>query len=56
MYIVLYKNLYEYFYKSKELFDFSSYLKVSNYYRNSNNFVVGKMKDGTCSMPMEGFL
>ena len=38
------ENIYEDFYKYKELFDFSNYLKNSKYYNIGNNFVLGKMK------------
>ena len=38
------ENVYEDFYKNKELFDFSNNPKDSKYYNNENNVVVGKMK------------
>ena len=42
--IVMYKieveNVYEDFYKIKELLDFSNYAKDSKYYNNVNNLVV----------------
>ena len=56
MYKIETENPYEDFCKSKELFDFGSYSKVPNYYDNSNNFVVGKMKDRTCGVPIKGLL
>ena len=33
------------FYKWKDLFDFSNYLKDSRFYDESNKKVIGKMKD-----------
>ena len=41
------ENVYEDFYKDKELFDFGNYPKDSKYYNNAINLVVGKMKDET---------
>ena len=49
-------NVYEDFYKDKELFDFSNYPNGSKYYSNANNLVLGKMKDETCGMLRNGFL
>ena len=45
IYYIEAENVYEDFYKDKELFDFSNYPKDSKYY--ANNLVVGKMKDET---------
>ena len=39
------KNVYEEFFKWKDLFDFSNYSKDSKFYDESNNKVIGKMKD-----------
>ena len=39
------ENIYKQFYKSKDLFDFSNYLKDSTFYDDTNNNVIGKMKD-----------
>ena len=47
-YIIETKNVHEDFYKVKELFDSSNYPKDSKYYINTNNLVVGKMKDVVC--------
>ena len=55
MYKVEAENVYEDFYKYKELFGFSSYPKDPKYYNNSNDLVTGKMKDKICGMPREGF-
>ena len=55
MYKIDVENVYEDFSKNKELFDFSNYSKDSDYFDNSNNLVLGKMKDETCRMPKERF-
>ena len=39
------KNIYEEFYKWKDLFDFSNYSKDSKFYDDTNKKVIGKMKD-----------
>ena len=39
------ENVYEKFYKSKDLFDFSNYSKDSRFYDDTNKKVIGKMKD-----------
>ena len=38
------ENVYEEFYKWKDLFDFSNYSKDSSFYDESNKKVIGKMK------------
>ena len=50
------ENLYEDFYKDKELFDFSNCPKDSKYYNNANNFVVGKINKETCVVPIKNFV
>ena len=50
------KNVYEDFYKNKELFDISNYSKDSKYYKNANNLVVGKMKDETSGMLVKDYV
>ena len=50
------ENVYEDFYKDKELSDFSNYPKDSKYYNNANNLVVGKMKDETIGVPIKDFV
>ena len=50
------ENVYENFYKNRGLFDFSNYSKDSNSYGDSNNFVIGKMKDETCDLPVNFFV
>ena len=39
------ENVYEEFYKWKDLFDFSNYLKDSKFFDDANKKVIGKMKD-----------
>ena len=39
------ENVYEEFYKWKDLFDFSNYSKDSKFFDESNKKVIGKMKD-----------
>ena len=39
------KNVYEKFFKWKDLFDFSNYLKDSRFFDETNKKVSGKMKD-----------
>ena len=43
------ENVYEGFFKWKDLFDFSNYSKDSKFFDNSNKKVIGKMKD-ECSV------
>ena len=56
MYKIEAENVYEEFYKDKELFDFSNYPKDLKYYNNPNKLVVSKMKDETYSVPIKGFV
>ena len=39
------ENVYEKFFKWKELFDFSNYSKDSKFYEDANKNVIAKMKD-----------
>ena len=39
------ENIYRDFYKQKDLFDYSKYSKDSKFFDDSNNKVIGKMKD-----------
>ena len=39
------KNVYEEFFKWKDLFDYSNYSKDSNFFDETNKKVIGKMKD-----------
>ena len=50
------KNVYEVFYKDKELFESSNYSKDTKYYNNANNLVVGKTKDETCGVSIKCFV
>ena len=45
------QNVYEEFYKYKELFDFSNFKEDSKYYNNANNLGVGKREDETWDVP-----
>ena len=56
MYKIAAENVYKDFYKDKKLFDYSNYPKDSKSYNNSNNLLVGKMKDKTCGMPVKWFV
>ena len=49
------RKIYEDFYKDKELFDVTKYLKDYNCYDKTNNVVAGKMKDQTYGVPIKGF-
>ena len=50
------KNVYESFYKDKEIFDFSNYPKDSKHFNNANNLVVAKMKNETPGVSIKCFL
>ena len=56
MYKIEPENVFEDFWKDKDLFDFSNYPKDSKYYNNSNNLVETKMKDETCAVPIKDFV
>ena len=43
MYKIEAENIYEDFYRDKELFDFSNYQKDSKYYNNENKLVADRM-------------
>ena len=47
MYEIKTEDIYEDFSKVKEMFEFSNYSAESKYYDDSDNLVVGKMKDKT---------
>ena len=55
MYKIEPENIFEDFWKDKDLFDFSNYPKDSKYYNNSDNLVETKMKDETCGVPIKDF-
>ena len=46
------ENIYEEFYKDKQLLDFSNYQKNPRYYDDSNNLVVVGMKYETFGVPI----
>ena len=54
MYEIKRENVYEGFYRER-LFDFSIYSKESNYYNQTNNLIIGKLKDEICGVPIKGF-
>ena len=56
MYEIKTEDVYEDFSNDKEMFDFSNYSTKSKYYDNSNNLVVGKMKDETTGFAIEEFV
>ena len=54
MYEIEAENDYEDLNNDKQLFGFSNHLKDSKYYNNTNNLVVGQMKDETRAMSIKG--
>ena len=50
------ENVYEKFYKCKDLFDFSNYSKDSKFFNNANKKVIGKMKDEYGGAIIDGFV
>ena len=46
------ENVYEEFFKWKDLFDFSNYSKDSKFFNDTNKKVIGKMKDMVESLLM----
>ena len=55
MYETKTEDIYEDFRNNKEMFDFSNYSTKSKYYDNSNELVVGKMKNETAGTAIEEF-
>ena len=55
-YIIENENVNEDFYEDKKLFYFGNYPKQSKYYDNTNNLVVGNMKDETWCVSINGFV
>ena len=49
-------NIYEEFFKWKNLFDFSNYLKDSKFFDETNKKVIGKMKDEFRGVVVVGFI
>ena len=50
------EDVYEDFSNNKEMFDFSNYSTKSKYYDNSNNLVIGKIKQETAGVAVEEFV
>ena len=50
------ENVYDEFFKWKDLFDFSNYSKDSKFYDESNKKVVGKMKDEMGGIIIDEFI
>ena len=50
------KDIYEDFWKDKELFDNSDYSKESKYYDDSNKKIIGKFKDEAAGVPITEFV
>ena len=50
------KNVYEEFFKWKNLFDFSNYSKDSKFFDEPNKKVIGKMKDEFGKIIVIGFV
>ena len=56
MYEIKTEDVYEDFSNNKEMFDFSNYSTKSKYYDNSNNLVIGKIKQETAGVAVEEFV
>ena len=50
------KNVYEEFFKWKNLFDFSNFSKDSKFFNETNEKVIGKMKDEFGGVIVEEFV
>ena len=50
------EDVYEEFFKHKNLFDFSNFLKASKFYDNQNEIVFGKIKDEYKRIPINKFV
>ena len=50
------EDVCEDFSSDKEMFDCSNYLTYSNHYDDLIKLAIGKMKDGTCGIAIEGFV
>ena len=50
------EDVYEGFSSNKEMFYFSNYLTKSKYHNDSNKLVIGKLKDETGGVAIEGFV
>ena len=56
MYEIKFEDVYEDFGSDKEVFDFTNYSTKSKYYDNSNNLVIGTVKDETRDVAIEEFV
>ena len=56
MYEIKIEDVYEDFGSDKEIFDFTYYSTKSKYYDNSNNLVIGTVKDETRDVAIEEFV
>ena len=50
------ENVYEEFFKWKDLFDFSNYLKDPRFFNETNKKVIGKIKDEFCVVIVSEFV
>ena len=50
------ENIYEEFFKLKDLFDFSNYSKDSKFFDETNKKVIGKMKDESVGVIVNEFV
>ena len=50
------ENIYQEFFKWKDLFDFSNYSKDSRFFDGTNKKVIGKMKDEFCGTIVSEFV
>ena len=55
MYKIKTEDIYENSSSNEVVFDFSNYSTHSKYYDDSNNLVIGKIKDKTCDVAIERF-
>ena len=55
-YIIQTENVFEDFYRDKELFDFSDYDETSRYFNVENKKVIGKMKDEMKGVLIQEFI
>ena len=56
LYEIKIEDVCEDFSKDKEMFDFGNYSAKSKYYNDSNELVVGKMKDETAGVAVKQFV
>ena len=56
MYEIKTEDVYGDFSRDKEMFDFRNYWTKSKYYDDSNRVVIGKMREETRGVAIEGFV